>query len=416
MSIRQRISVVEYFGPTRRLFFLTVPVLLALSLSSSTGNASVPQIALEICRAEVTPCQREVSIPQNGAVDLDLVLNAGAAPSSTSPVQIVGWESHLRLGDTTVAKLMSGRPSGRPVKEQGEATMALEGLVPLTGGAGPGNGQYFTVQNQYDPLSGLLDYAVTLVRFDPSKPKPHVPPITGGPRWHLGRIAVQGSAQGTSDISVASVPGTNPSQVLTLNSTNQLHALSLQSSPGATAVINVGNVTTPELLGQVGSAPADDGAPTLPFPLVLTVSFWKAGAIPEWRGGNDLPVATFRKVTTDSQGAFQVTDIAPTLLAPGVYDLRVKGRRTLSSIAAGVTVPVAGAVPSISPVTLGALREGDLDGNNIVDDADLLELESSFGTLETQAGFNTDTDFNGDKVVDVLDFSRLAQNYGERGE
>jgi hypothetical protein len=122
----------------------------------------------------------------------------------------------------------------------------------------------------------------------------------------------------------------------------------------------------------------------------------------------------------DSQGHFRITDIAPSLLSPGAYDLRVQGRGTLARLAPSVTVPPAGALgvaaPAMGSITLEGLWAGDIDGNNVVDQADLLELQAGFGLLEGQPGFNADADFNGDGVVDVLDFSILARSFGRRGE
>jgi hypothetical protein len=130
-------------------------------------------------------------------------------------------------------------------------------------------------------------------------------------------------------------------------------------------------------------------------------------------------VAAFHRVATDSLGVFRVTDIAPSLLPPGFYDLRVQGRGTLASRVPSVAVPGpsgTGAAPPIPLDGVVGLRAGDIDGSNVVDQADLEALRASFGSLAAPAGAILDADLNGDSVVDVLDFSIMAQNFGQRGE
>jgi hypothetical protein len=130
-------------------------------------------------------------------------------------------------------------------------------------------------------------------------------------------------------------------------------------------------------------------------------------------------VAAFRNVTANEQGLFRITDIPPSVLPPGRYDVRVKGSHTLTALSRGVTFP--GPVgpnedPASVAVHLGSLRSGDIDGNNIVDNLDLLALKTSFGRLTGDAGFNDNADFNRDRMVDVQDFSMLSRNFNRRGE
>jgi hypothetical protein len=67
-------------------------------------------------------------------------------------------------------------------------------------------------------------------------------------------------------------------------------------------------------------------------------------------------------------------------------------------------------------ISISSLRDGDIDGNNSVDQADLDALKASFGRLDSESVFNTNADFNGDSAVDVLDFTRLAQSFGSSGD
>jgi hypothetical protein len=179
----------------------------------------------------------------------------------------------------------------------------------------------------------------------------------------------------------------------------------------------VGEATAPELLGQVSAQGPPNEAPAKFWG--LTATLWNTGAVPPWKGGSGRPVAIFRNIHADPSGWFRVTDISPSIVPPGAYDLRVKGRGTLSSLAQGVSIPTisgSGNPPEVSPVSLGVLRDGDVDGNNAIDVLDLQALKAAFGRLAGEAGFNPEANFNSDTVVDVQDFSRLAQNLGERGK
>jgi hypothetical protein len=393
--------------------------LVALPLAVVTAQGNSPALTLEVCRANVEPCQNEVSIPENGAVALDLVLMGHTADAAAELALLVGWQFHLQLADKSVAEPAPQAPGGPPVQEQGATALALDGLSPLSDAGNPEGGQYFTVQNRYDAGSGRLDYAVTLVpsELDASQPPGLV--ALGDTEVALGRVTIRGLAPGGTAVLVGDVAA-DPFQIVIRDSSGEFHSRILHSGPGALATINVGPVTTPQFSGQIARPEPGDEGPPASYVGELSVSFWPVGAIPPWRGGNDRPAATFHNVALDSQGHFRITDIAPSLLSPGVYDLRVRSRGTLARLAPSVTVPPAGALgvaaPAMGSITLEGLWAGDIDGNNVVDQADLLELQAGFGLLEGQPGFNADADFNGDGVVDVLDFSILARSFGRRGE
>jgi hypothetical protein len=380
-------------------------------------EANTPLFSIQVCRANVEPCQKEVSIPEGGTMDLDLILTAGTPNASSSPLQVVGWETHFRLSDNSVVDLMPDTVSGQPVREQGDPELALDSLLKLQDSGGEGSGEYFTVQNHFDGNSGRLDYSVTLVRFDQTSPQSRVLPFATNVRLHLGRITVKGVSKGSFDISPEAI--SNPFQVVTLDAPSDLSSVAAVASSTPQTTIRVGDVTTAELQGQIAPQGPLSNPLSGQFPTLLTVTFWPADAIPPWRGGNDLPLATFTRVVADATGAFRITDIALPLLPAGTYDLRIKSPRTLTSLASGVTMPSPGDAASSPPVvsiSISSLRDGDIDGNNSIDQTDLNALKASFGRLESEPIFNTNTDFNGDGVVDVLDFARLAQNFGGRGD
>jgi hypothetical protein len=409
---RQRVT-------SKWLLLITVVLVICsiASFRSLNTEAANPLLSIQVCRANVGPCQNEVSIPEGGTVELDLVLTTGPN-ASNSPLQVAGWATHFQISDNSVAELRPDIVSGRPVREQGDPELALESLVKLQDSGSESSGQFFTVQNHFDATSGRLDYSVTLVRFDQTRPQSRVLPFSTDAQLHLGRITINGVSKGSSDISPEAISG-NPFQVVTLDSSGGLSSVAAVPSSTPQATIRVGDVTTAELQGHiVPQGTVNDPLPGQ-FPTVLTVTFWQSGAIPPWRGGADRPLATFTRVATDATGTFRITDIAPSLLPPGIYDLRVASRRTLTSLAQGVTIPASGSPTSSPPVvsiSISSLRDGDIDGINSVDQTDLDALKSSFGRLNSESVFNTNADFNGDSAVDVLDFTRLAQNFGSSGD
>ncbi len=56
---------------------------------------------------------------------------------------------------------------------------------------------------------------------------------------------------------------------------------------------------------------------------------------------------------------------------------------------------------------------GDLNGDGVVDEADLDELRTRYGARQGQSQYNRDMDLNGDGVIDELDALIIGQHYGE---
>ena len=110
------------------------------------------------------------------------------------------------------------------------------------------------------------------------------------------------------------------------------------------------------------------------------------------------------EVTTDENGQFELN-----ALTPGDYRLWVKGSHMLA-VAQDVTV-----VAGENTVTVGVLREGDTDGNNLVNLTDFSLLAATFGKQVGDGGYDERADFNGDGIVNLLDFSLLATNFGQAG-
>ena len=112
----------------------------ALAICSSAAFGGLPSeaashpLAIQVCRANVHPCQKEVSIPEHGTVELDLVLGAASPSNASDPLQIAAWETHFRLGDS-----FSSYPYARP--DFWPTSAGARPLRPGAGEPGPPAGQ-----------------------------------------------------------------------------------------------------------------------------------------------------------------------------------------------------------------------------------------------------------------------------------
>ncbi|MBK8024275.1 MAG: hypothetical protein IPK19_23295 [Chloroflexi bacterium] len=109
-------------------------------------------------------------------------------------------------------------------------------------------------------------------------------------------------------------------------------------------------------------------------------------------------------VISDVNGTFTVN-----LVTPGSYRVWVKADHTL---AVAQTVALAAGDNSI---VMGLLREGDANGDNVVNIMDFSILAASFGTTSGQAGYDERADFHEDNLINIQDFSLLASNFGQSG-
>ncbi|MBL8130957.1 MAG: carboxypeptidase regulatory-like domain-containing protein [Anaerolineae bacterium] len=109
-------------------------------------------------------------------------------------------------------------------------------------------------------------------------------------------------------------------------------------------------------------------------------------------------------VTTDPSGGFTVQGL-PT----GAVTIWVKGSHTLANVVS--TVLMAGD----NVVILGTLLEGDANDNNVVNITDFSILAQAFGQSVGDAGYDARADFTNDSRVTILDFSLLALNFGLSG-
>lgn len=160
----------------------------------------------------------------------------------------------------------------------------------------------------------------------------------------------------------------------------------VSSSSGAnTAVVN-GRVTLP-------ARPAPPHA-TWISELVITLT-------PSGQPGS----GTTFNTATDENGNFTINAL------PGTYDIRIKGKNTLSRLQRNITLQ-----NGANPLQVGILLAGDSNTDDYVTAADFSLLSAAFGTCEGTAGFDNRADFNGDRCISAVDFSLLASNYGKGGE
>ena len=116
--------------------------------------------------------------------------------------------------------------------------------------------------------------------------------------------------------------------------------------------------------------------------------------------------ATDYSVTTDAEGNFEIPN-----LTPGDYDIAVDGPRVLRNVRTNVTL----SGPETT-VDFGELREGDVDDDGDVDMGDYDLLQTSFGEMTGDEGYNDNANFDRNNIVDITDFSLLRRNFGETSD
>jgi hypothetical protein len=214
----------------------------------------------------------------------------------------------------------------------------------------------------------------------------------------LPQIEVRGTGSGQYSLAVQQFDNQTESSDAFVWNTEPGQVDTFSSSDDGTGVIDlapiqVTNMVTINGTIQLQGRPAAPNALwSLPLHVVVTP---QAGGTPVFDG----------IVTTNSTGQFELDG-----LTPGDYHLWVKGSHTLA-VATNLTV-VAGA----NSASIGVLREGDTDGNNLVNLTDFSLLATSFGKQTGNVGFDARADFNGDGVVNLTDFSLLATNFGQSGD
>ena len=387
---------------------LTITVLAALCVALAvwppTLSAQSPEMSLGLCRANVSPCQDAVSIGVGDVATFDLVLSPGSPSPDGEPPGLLAWETHLVLsGDTEGV----GIPANPPVQAPDGPILFLAELSDYRG-IDPWGAGYFPVQNRFDAVRGLLDYAVVLIGPDSPSQWSGIPLFTRTAGITLGSVHFEGVSPGIVAVSGSGLP----TQVVLHepgDGKTPVH-LSLQYP---LATLSVGSVTTPSISGGIPGL-SEPAFGLSHRPRTVRVSLWDVDAVPPWRGGGSGPKASFSEIPLSEDGGFEVMDIAPSLAPPGPYVVRVKVEGALSRSVPEVVLPDES---GSSPIVLDDIPSplyGDSSGDDRVDSVDVDHLKDLFGSVEEDSSIATD--FNHDGITDAADFSVMALSYGEVGE
>ena len=309
-------------------------------------SSASPVAVMEVCRAGVEPCQRDLNAPIGEPVALDLFISSSASDQQEPLLNLVAWETHFSLAGDGELRLVTQSPDGQsvgqskvglPVRERGHPRYALDGLLRQEGVTPDPDAEYYTVQNRFNGETGQLDYAVVLLGSGNPQHLALSPFRSGQDRWLIGRIVFSGQGAGTIQVSPDTVTAL-PFQAISLSGSG--HRLPVPLSAGSPlATVKVGHSNgTLDLEGRVAGSSS----------MELVVTFWNPGAVPTWRQGPDQPVATFSELISDGNDRFRIADISPTILPPGSYDVRVKARHTLSS-PSRIRIPASDSAPFAPP-------------------------------------------------------------------
>ena len=157
-------------------------------------------------------------------------------------------------------------------------------------------------------------------------------------------------------------------------------------------VAQAGNDTTVSVVLQGSARPASG------WVVPLTVNLFTPGA----NVMVDAPLYTFTQ-TTAKVGS---TAVVALNIEPGTYDMTAVSEHTLTNVKLSV-------VADGSPVSMGTLLEGDVDMNDVVDNADLNLLKLSLNKAVGMPGFNPMADLNRNGMVNATDFGMLKLNQGK---
>ena len=130
--------------------------------------------------------------------------------------------------------------------------------------------------------------------------------------------------------------------------------------------------------------------------------------------GSQVPLFENKNVTLttthgSANGTFSLTVPG---LAPGTYDVRIKGSKNLAVLTSGVAISAtSGTVPNV------LLPGGDTDNNNSVDTTDFGTFVGAYNSSSAVpgSGYDPTADFNFDGIVDATDFGIFVGDYNTAG-
>ncbi len=432
MRLRRFLPIELAAGKWLRVALLLLLAVLLAGEAPLPARSANPEAVLQICPADtMPPCPDTVALNVGGQVELDLLLLAGEGLPAGESRWLVGWELHLELAGAAAVEVMPAGEDDRPVQERGDDRLFLQDWLHLRSNARTANRRYYRIQNRYDPATRRLDYSVVLAGYGRQPPLAGGKPLSQDNGLLLGRLLLRAAAPGVAELRprITAIPAfqgiiLTPEGDLARLDAGRPVALTVRVAaeipeaaepiPAATPALP----TPPALQGRVWSQSIRGQERPRPFNRLLTLTFWQTGAIPPWRGGTARPLAILAGLTANSSGQFTAPSLPPNVQPGQAYDLRVKGLGALSALTAGVTIPETrpGALRPLLAVDFRPLRDGDLNGDNRVDNFDVAALQAAFGRGERTANFDPAADFNGDGVVDGQDFSRMTANINRVGQ
>jgi hypothetical protein len=144
-----------------------------------------------------------------------------------------------------------------------------------------------------------------------------------------------------------------------------------------------------------------DSRPEAGWAVPITVKFFAPGA--DVLDGT--AIYHFKLITAKSPAGSTATCEASGV-APGTYDITVRGEYTLTNAKRGVVVSSPG-----TSVDLGTLLEGDANQDNTVDLDDYAVLSMCWLASKSQAEYNIGADFDRDDLISAADLWLLATNW-----
>lgn len=117
--------------------------------------------------------------------------------------------------------------------------------------------------------------------------------------------------------------------------------------------------------------------------------------------------------TVDVPASGQYSDLSLAGLNPGTrYSALLKGTTQIATSSAFTMSPAVSNLNEGQPLTL---LSGDLNDDNIVNNADLIIAQKAAGATSKSANWNANVDFTLDGIINAFDLGLIAKNMGKSG-
>lgn len=252
--------------------------------------------------------------------------------------------------------------------------------------------------------------------------------------------AIAGKDSGLSDVSVFSyviepvkIPQASPSagayyspQTVTLSSPTAGAAIYYTldgSEPTTGSLLYTGPITIAQST-TIKAVAVKDGGKSEIATFVYSITFFGEtitgrvrleGLAEGQLGGVEITVPGWAgKGTTDSNGAFTLANL-PEGTQTLEFQYKIHGQR-VKYLLKRLTVTIIKGYDNSGAALDVLMKVGDINGDNLIELADLGYLAASYGASAGTPGFNANCDFNDDDVIELTDLGWLASNYGLRGD